>query len=135
LTNVGLVVITALLVRTLAIASGLPRDAATLAASLWLLNFHGINQSILWICGRTSLMVAWAGTACAIFLVRRQLWPALGLFALALFAKEEAFTLPIVLAGWMYLLTDAPAAERFRILTIWLIGSGAIIAVYLVLRS
>ena len=64
-TNVGLVLIGALLIRQLAMTLGLTRGAGTLAASLWFLNFHGINQSILWVSGRTSLLVACAGTACA----------------------------------------------------------------------
>src|SRR4026209_2347942 len=40
--NVPLTLMTALLTRQLTISRGLARGAATLAASLWLLNFHGI---------------------------------------------------------------------------------------------
>jgi len=143
-TNVGLVLVAALLIRQLAIALGLSKGAGTLAASLWFLNFHGINQSILWISGRTSLLVACAGTACAIFIVRRRLLWAVASLALACFAKEEAVTLPIVLTAWLYVLgkrvlgqdetasrTDALALA----MATWLLGSALVMAVYLALRS
>ena len=139
-TNVGLVLIGALLIRQLAMTLGLTRGAGTLAASLWFLNFHGINQSILWVSGRTSLLVACAGTACAIFIVQRRLLWAVVFLALACFAKEEALTLPFVLAAWLYILgqgilnQDDPAS-RIRTMATWLLGSAVVIASYLAIRS
>jgi hypothetical protein len=134
-TNVGLVLVAALLIRHLATALGLSKGAGALAASLWFLNFHGINQSILWISGRTSLLVACAGTACAIFIVRRRLLWAAAFLALACFAKEEALTLPLVLTAWLYLLGQDNAASRFRLIAAWLLGSAFVMAAYLALRS
>ena len=134
-TNVGLALVTALLVRQLAIALGLERGGATLAASLWLLNFHGINISILWVCGRTALMVAGAATACAICIVKRRVAWALLFLALALFSKEEAFTLPFVLASWLYLLGTRNTTARIRTAATWLLASAVIMAGYLVARS
>jgi hypothetical protein len=134
-TNVGLVLVAALLIRRLAITLGLSRGAGTLAASLWLLNFHGINQSILWISGRTSLLVACAGTACAIFIVRRRLLWAIAFLALACFAKEEAVTLPVVLTAWLYVLGHDDTSSRARTMAMWLLGSALVVAVYLALRS
>jgi hypothetical protein len=139
-TNVGLVLVAALLIRQLAMTLGLSKGAAALAASLWFLNFHGINQSILWISGRTSLLVACAGTACAIFIVQRRLLWAVAFFAMACFAKEEALTLPFVLAAWLAILAqgglgqDEPA-PRVRAIAAWLTGSALVMAVYLALRS
>jgi hypothetical protein len=134
-TNVGLVLGAALLIRQLAIALGLSKGAGTLAASLWFLNFHGINQSILWVSGRTSLVVACAGTACAILVVRRQLLWAVAFLALAFLAKEEALTLPFVLTAWLYVLGQDDTASRARMMAVWLLGSALVMALYLVLRS
>ena len=134
-TNVGLVLVAALLIRQLAIALGLSKGAGALAASLWFLNFHGINQSILWISGRTSLLVACAGTACAIFIVRRRLLWAAACLALACFAKEEAVTLPFVLTAWLYVLGQGDTASRVRTMAMWLLGSALVMAGYLALRS
>jgi hypothetical protein len=139
-TNVGLVLIGALLIRRLAMTLGLTRGAGTLAASLWFLNFHGINQSILWVSGRTSLLVACAGTACAIFIVQRRLLWAVVFLALACFAKEEALTLPFVLAAWLYILgrgvleQDQPS-PAIRTVATWLFGSAVVMASYLAIRS
>lgn len=36
---------------------GLPVPAALLTAAVWSFNFHGINVAVLWISGRTSLLV------------------------------------------------------------------------------
>ena len=134
-TNVGLVLIGALLIRQLAVTLGLTKGAGTLAASLWFLNFHGINQSILWVSGRTSLLVACAGTACAIFIVQRRLLWAVVFLALACFAKEEALTLPFVLAAWLYLLNQDDPASRVRTIAAWLLGSAVVMASYLAIRS
>jgi hypothetical protein len=139
-TNVGLVLVAALLIRHLATVMGLSKGAGTLAASVWFLNFHGINQSILWISGRTSLVVACAAAACGIFVVQRRLVPALAFLALAFFAKEEAFTLPLVLTAWLAILgRDVPGqddtASRLRTMAVWLLGSALVVAVYLALRS
>jgi hypothetical protein len=134
-TNVGLTLITAMLVRQLAIAFGLERASGTLAASLWLLNFHGINLSILWVCGRTALAVAAAATGCAISIVKRRFVWGTCCLALALFSKEEALTLPFVLAGWLYILGSGPPAARSITVGKWLLVSGIVIAVYLTLRS
>jgi hypothetical protein len=134
-TNVGLVLVTALLIRQLAIALGLPKGAGAVAASLWFLNFHGINLSILWVSGRTSLLVACAATACAIFIVRRRLLWAVLFLALAFFAKEEALTLPFVLAAWLVVLGSDDTASRIRTVAIWLLASAVVMAGYLRLRS
>jgi hypothetical protein len=134
-TNIGLTLTTALLIRRLALAFGLDKGSGTVAASLWLLNFHGINLSIFWVCGRTALVLAAAATGCAICIVKRRFLWATFCLALALFSKEEAFTLPFVLAGWLYILgRDTPAA-RMRDVGTWLLLSGIVIAVYLTLRS
>ena len=56
-TNVALALVGAALVYGLARAFSLPWGAAAFAGSLWLLNFHGINMAVLWISGRTALLL------------------------------------------------------------------------------
>ncbi len=70
---------------------------------------------------------------------RRLLW-AVVFLALACFAKEEALTLPFVLAAWLYILgqgvldQDDPAS-RVRTIATWLLGSAVVMASYLAIRS
>jgi len=42
---------------SLAVAFGMSRGSAIVAAGLWALNFHGIEMPLLWISGRTALLV------------------------------------------------------------------------------
>ena len=73
---------------------------------------------------------------------RRLLW-AVVFLALACFAKEEALTLPFVLAAWLYVLGQGvlgqesirTPASRIRPMATWLLGSAVVIASYLAIRS
>ena len=56
LTNLVLLLAAAAVLGSLAVAIGMSRGSALVAAALWSLNFHGINMSLLWISGRTSLL-------------------------------------------------------------------------------
>lgn len=79
---------------------GLPRALALLAGSLWALNWHGVGGAIMWISGRTALLlVLFATLAAAAFVRGRPLAAALAAF-LALLSKEEAVLLPLILAAW-----------------------------------
>ena len=68
-------------------------------AALWLLNFHGIRTAVLWVSGRTALVVILASTLSALAVVRGRTGLALLALAAAVFAKEEAVLLPGVCAG------------------------------------
>ena len=62
-TNLALAFTAAALVIGFARALGLPRVPALLAGSAWLLNFHGINMAVLWISGRTALLLVCCAVA------------------------------------------------------------------------
>jgi hypothetical protein len=100
-TNLGLALAIAAGIHGLTRRLGLAPGTSLFAAGVWLFNFHGINLSILWISGRTSLLgtlgavlAAWA------FAAGRSILAATLLLA-ALFGKEEPLLLPVVLAIWL----------------------------------
>ncbi|MBI2835442.1 MAG: hypothetical protein HYX76_13545 [Acidobacteria bacterium] len=93
---------------------GLSIGAAFCAAGLWLLNPHGINMALLWISGRTALLVTLFSLA-AVVAVRRDRQLAAATFALfAMLAKEEAVVLPLLLVGDRLLATAPRANQRHQ---------------------
>ena len=134
ITNMALALACAWAIGFLARGFALTRGAAALAGILWLMNLYVPRSSIMWISGRTALLVVIAGVLSAGWLVRGRLMPALGWLVVALLAKEEAVLLPIVLLGWLLVarsIAGRPPVPIGR----WIAGSGAVLALYLVLRS
>ena len=110
----------------------LPSGAAVLAVALWLLNPHGINTAILWMSGRTSLMLTLGSLGAVWLVLRGRPFAALAPAALALFAKEEAFLLPVILLMWWYAFRQGDLPKRTVVW--WCVAAGALVAVYLALR-
>jgi hypothetical protein len=96
LTNLALAVATASAIGWLVVRLGLNAWAGLFAAAVWILNFHGINMSILWTSGRTSLLgTLFAVCAAGALLTSRTV--VTGAFVLlALLSKEEPLMLPVV---------------------------------------
>ena len=112
LTNLVLLLTAAAVLGSLAVALGMSRGAALVVAALWSLNSHGINMSLLWISGRTSLlMTLFALLAARAFVAGWGLWAAAFGF-LALLSKEEAVLLPFVLLLWGGLTAPGAAGAR-----------------------
>jgi hypothetical protein len=133
ITNVLLAVTCALAIVLLLARLGLPRGAAALGGGLWLFNFHGINMAVLWLSGRTALLLTLFAVAAAILVVRGRYLLALIPLALALLSKEEAVALPFVLGLWMALGPRETASRRD--VTLWMVSSVAVLCVDLVARS
>jgi hypothetical protein len=118
----------------LAAALGLPPIGRVVAAAVWSLNFHGINLALLWISGRTALLLCAAATWSADALVRGR--PVLsGILAfVAMLSKEEAVLLPAVFAVWVVIRRGGslPAGIGAAVSAAW--PSGVALAVYGVLR-
>lgn len=112
---------------------GLPDGGALLAVALWLLNPHGINTAILWMSGRTSLLLTIGSLAAALTLLRGHPFLALLPSAVALFAKEEAFLLPGILFLWWMTLRRNDLPSR-RHIVLWLVCASALIGLYLAFR-
>jgi hypothetical protein len=131
LTNVVLALIAAWTVARLALALGLPRGASWVAASIFLLNPH-LRMPVLWISGRTALVLTIAAAASALALLRGRIFVAWLWLLVALFTKEEAVLLPLILAVWMRI----EAGSRFPLIRYRLPASfAAALAIYAVARA
>jgi hypothetical protein len=133
LTNVALAIAGAAAIASLVRAFGLPWGAGIFAGLLWLLNPDAIRGSILWISGRTGLVLTLAAVGAASALLRGRLWIALFLLMTAMMAKEEAVVLPFVLLVWLIARRRAGQAGVHP--GRWAVASGAILIEYLVLRA
>jgi hypothetical protein len=119
LTNLALLGLCAAGVWRLASAFGLAPPARLVAASLFCLNFHGINLSLLWISGRTALLLCACATWAAVALRRGRPIVA-GLFAFAaMLSKEEAVVLPAIFAAWQALDTRGIRWRERALLVGW----------------
>ena len=101
LTNLALVGLCAAGIWRLAAALGLAPAARLIAAAIWALNFHGINMAVLWISGRTALLVCVGAVWAADALLRRRPIAAGVLAGAAMLSKEEAVALPVIFAVWL----------------------------------
>jgi hypothetical protein len=136
LTNLALAWTCGLLTASLGRALGLRPLPAALAGGVWLLNPHGINMGVLWISGRTSLLLTLFGVLAAMAAVRRHGVMAGACAFLAMLSKEEAVVLPLVLVvvGW----TPGPRATRVdrAVRAVWLVGPALLaLLAYLALRA
>jgi hypothetical protein len=133
LTNVLFAGICAVLLFLVARELALPDGAATLAVALWLLNPHGINTAVLWMSGRTSLLLTMGSLGAVLLVLRGRPFLALVPAAVALFSKEEAFLLPAILFLWWIGFRRANLPSK-RQMALWWLCSVAVIGVYLALR-
>jgi len=84
---------------------GVPATAIA-AAALWAFNFHGVNMALLWISGRTALLLCvFSLAALTAWLRGRRWWTAIWCL-LAMLSKEEAVVLPIALIVWRWYSRD-----------------------------
>jgi hypothetical protein len=100
LTNLLLVILCAWAVAGLMRALGASTGLALGAAAVWALNPHGIGMAVLWISGRTSLLLTLLAVLAARAFVRRRMVESAALALLALLSKEEAVLLPVILFAW-----------------------------------
>ena len=132
--NLILAVLSSLSIGCLVRLVGMPRGASWFAAAVWLLNFHGINMAVLWISGRTALLLVLFSTLAAIAVLRGRRWLAAVLTLAAMLSKEEAVLLPvtlIILAELMWPATQITWRTRLQLLGILAIPA----AMYFALRS
>ena len=108
--------------------------AALLTVAVWAFNFHGVNMALLWLSGRTSLLVTFfsLSTAHAVLMGA----PLAGgmLCLAALLSKEEATLLPLLISVYVFTVQPPPFTSRSRqtLLRVWPLW--AALAVYAVLR-
>lgn len=103
-TNLALYLACAASVGALLRRTGVSPGAAAIGAFAWGMNPHGINMAVLWLSGRTSLLLTlFAVLAALAFLTGRRVGGAMLLLA-ALLSKEEATAMPFVIGAWIALL-------------------------------
>ena len=100
LTNVALLFACIGLLFLLLHALDLRAGMAIAGALVWALNFQAVNMAVLWISGRTALvLVLWAAAAACAWVRGHRLLAAV--FAmLAMWSKEEGFVIPAILSVW-----------------------------------
>jgi hypothetical protein len=133
-TNVVLALLCSASIVRLARALQLPAGAAALAGALWLLNLHGIRMAVLWISGRTALALTLAATMCATAVVRRRTVAATAWLLVALFGKEEAVVLPLVLLLWLCVLQRSNESRGMAPMR-WFTAAAAAEVVYFIARA
>jgi len=94
LTNLLLLAACAWLVARLSAALGLGPLAATVTAAAWCFNFHAVNMALLWISGRTALLLTLFSLLAVLAAMRRRWWLTATFCVLAMLSKEEAVVLP-----------------------------------------
>jgi hypothetical protein len=123
-TNFALLLAGAALLFLVARRLSLPATPSALASALWAFNFHGINMAVLWVSGRTALLLSCAALASTLAVLNGRMMLG-GVFCLlAMLSKEEAVVLPFLLACWLY--------PGRRLSSMWPLF--AALPVYLVLR-
>src|SRR5262245_5220459 len=100
LTNLALLLACVATLVGLLRALGFGAGVAIGVALLWALNFQGINMAVLWISGRTALLVTLWSIGAAWAWTRSHRTAAACLTMAAMWSKEEAFALPAILAAW-----------------------------------
>ncbi len=79
-------------------------------ALVWALNFQAVNMAVLWISGRTALVLVLWAVAAAYAWVRGHRLLAAVFALLAMWSKEEGFVIPAILSVWSII--DSREAAR-----------------------
>ena len=111
-------------------ALGVGAAAAVVGAFAWAINPHGISMAVVWISGRTSLLLTLFAVLSATAFVRGRRVTGTLLFFAALLSKEEAVMLPAILAA----LVATGGPERRAALGGDLAAMALALAVYFALR-
>ena len=130
-TNLALLVACVIAIWALLREAGTSPTAAAVGAFAWALNPHGINMAVVWLSGRTSLLLTLCAVLCARAFLRRQRVAGSVLLFAALLAKEEATILPVMLLAWLLALRD----ERGRDLMLDVTAASVPLIVYALLRA
>jgi hypothetical protein len=112
ISNLALALADAALLFLLARRLALPPAGALAAAAIWAFNFHGVNMAVLWLSGRTSLLLVLFALAAAHAFLRGRTLAAGVLTLCAMLCKEEAVLLPLLWSVYATLDGQAVADTR-----------------------
>ncbi len=134
LVNLGILLACVALIVRLARALGLGLLAGCVAAAAWALNFHGVGMALLWISGRTALLLTLFALLTVIAALRRRWFLAAVCCLLTLLSKEEAVVLPFIVTIWTWWSSDRSGAGAVRaVRDSWLLYLS--LGIYVVLRT
>jgi hypothetical protein len=129
--NLALYALCAVAIGLLIRQIGMTWAAAVVGAFVWAVNPHGIGMAVIWISGRTSLLLTLCSTLAAVAFLRRQRVAGVAMLVLALLSKEEAVALPLMIGALFAIVF--PARGRDMVVDIGLMA--ITVATYLTLRS
>jgi len=133
LTNLIFLVADAGLLFVLARRLSLSSSAALFASAAWMFNFHGINMALIWISGRTALLLCLLSLAAVLVWLRGRRLAAALLALAAMLCKEEAVMLPpLLLLVDLVATGQRPMNIRRALLRSWPVWVAA--AIYLIVR-
>lgn len=112
---------------------GVSAVAAAIGALVWAINPHGIGMALLWISGRTSLLMTLCSTFSILLFLRGQKVASAALLLCAMFAKEDAVAVPIIAFACAYAAGRISRVHRNDLIqgALWMTTAEA---VYFVLR-
>ena len=96
ITNLAVVFVDAVLLFCLVRKLSASREAALVAVAAWSFNFHGVNMALLWISGRTALLLCMFALSVALAVLSGRTVLAGCLSLLAMLCKEEAVMIPVL---------------------------------------
>lgn len=135
LTNFALAAASAGLLYALARRFGLTAWGALSVSGLWAFNFHGVNMAVLWLSGRTALLLTLFSLLAALAALSGRGLLVFIFTLLALGSKEEAVVLPAVLFAVTAARHQSLIADWRRRMATAVLPSTAALAVYLALRA
>ena len=112
---------------------GVSTAAAAVGALAWAVNPHGIGMALLWISGRTSLLMTLCSTLSILAFLRGHRALCAALLLGAMFAKEDAVAVPVIAFACAYAVGRAERRDLRHLISsaAWMAAAGT---VYLVLR-
>jgi hypothetical protein len=131
-TNFALLLAGAALLFMVARRLNLPATPSALASALWVFNFHGINMAVLWVSGRTALLLSCAALASTLAVMNGRMMLGGAFCLLAMLSKEEAVVVPFLLACWTAMRSQTQLYPPRRLSSIGPLLAALVI--YLVLR-
>jgi hypothetical protein len=91
---------------------GIGRAPAAAGAFAWALNPHGINMAVVWLSGRTSLLLTLFAVLSMLAFLRGRRWIGSAWLLAALLSKEEAVALPLVFLVWLFAFRRGEGKDR-----------------------
>lgn len=128
-TNLLLLVACASVIALLLRELGVSGVASVGAAVVWTMNPHGVSMALLWLSGRTSLLMTLCACGATLLILRRHLAAGLAVLLCAMLSKEDALAVPFIVMACLW----ARHADR-RHMAMAALSMGAVMGVYAALR-